>query len=209
MSLSSNPLVSVIVPIYNVGEYLDQCLKSLMNQTLKNIEIICIDDGSSDNSLSIMQNFAHVDKRFKIFSQANSGVSASRNKGIQIATGSYLTFVDGDDWLDLNMCEVMLQLALTNNADSVMCNYKKKFYNRTECSMNPFVEDRFVWHKIDIQNNLHRRIFGPIDYELSNPALLDVLSSSCRQLFKTELCKDIRFIDTKYIGPSEDCLFVI
>lgn len=97
--------VSVIVPVYNVEKYLRECLNSLVNQTLKEIEIICINDGSEDSSLEILNEYASKDSRFVIINQENSGQSVARNKGLDVAKGEYIGFVDSDDWVDLNFFE--------------------------------------------------------------------------------------------------------
>ena len=95
--------ISVIVPIYNVSNYLKRCLDSLIRQTLKDIEIICINDGSSDNSLEILVQYSQKDSRIKIINQENRGVSEARNSGINIAQGEFLSMVDPDDWIENNL----------------------------------------------------------------------------------------------------------
>ena len=92
--------ISVIVPIYNVSNYLEECLKSISSQTLKEIEVILINDGSTDNSKYICEEFLKKDKRFKLYNQENIGLGETRNKGIEIAKGEYLSFVDSDDYID-------------------------------------------------------------------------------------------------------------
>lgn len=99
------PKLSVIVPVYNVEKYLKQCLDSVINQTLQDIEIICINDGSKDDSLKILQEYAKKDGKITIIDKQNAGVSAARNDGIRAAKGEYITFVDGDDYLKLNAYE--------------------------------------------------------------------------------------------------------
>ena len=91
------PKVSVIVPIFNCEEYLSDCLDSLIHQTLKEIEIICVNDGSTDDSLKILESFASRDRRITYFSQSNQGLSAARNAGVRLAKGEYLYFIDADD----------------------------------------------------------------------------------------------------------------
>lgn len=98
---------SIIIPVYNVEKYLSKCLDSVIGQTYKNIEIICINDGSTDNSLEILKTYAQKDKRIKIINQTNQGVSIARNNGIDNATGDYILFVDSDDWIELNTCEIL------------------------------------------------------------------------------------------------------
>ena len=100
-----NCRVSVIVPVYNVEKYLKQCLDSLINQTLEDIEIICVNDGSTDSSLNILEEYQNKDNRIKIISQENKGVSAARNLGLKNAKGEYLLFIYADDWVELNALE--------------------------------------------------------------------------------------------------------
>ena len=114
------PDVSVIVPIYNVAGYLEQCLDSLVNQSHRNIEIICIDDGSTDKSGEIIDAYAAKDKRVKAIHQPNAGVSAARNKGLETARGEYISFVDGDDWIDTNAYQTILAEIGANRPDMVL-----------------------------------------------------------------------------------------
>lgn len=123
--------VSVIVPAYNMENYIKRCLDSLVFQTLKDIEIICINDGSTDNSLHTFEEYAAKDDRIKIYSQENLGLSAARNLGIEKATGEYIGFVDSDDYVDSDFYEKLYNAAVENNAD-ISCgniireNAKKK-----------------------------------------------------------------------------------
>ena len=97
--------VSIIVPVYNVEKYLERCLDSLINQTLTNIEIVCINDGSTDNSGKILDDYAAKDNRIKVIHQNNAGQAVARNNGLKIANGNYINFVDSDDWVDLDFIE--------------------------------------------------------------------------------------------------------
>ncbi|NLP45229.1 MAG: glycosyltransferase [Peptococcaceae bacterium] len=115
----SNPIVSVIIPVYNVEKYLPQCLDSLLNQTLKDIEIICIDDGSTDNSLSILRRYEEMDSRVRVYTQNNKGAGAARNKGIELARGEYFSFLDSDDFFEPEMLELAYKASVDNNADIV------------------------------------------------------------------------------------------
>ena len=103
--MKDTPKISVIVPIYNTAKYLEQCLKSLCLQTYKNLEIICVNDGSTDNSLEILKKYSDMDKRIVIINQENQGQSAARNAGQNAATGEWVTFVDSDDWLNIEAYE--------------------------------------------------------------------------------------------------------
>ena len=116
-----NSLVTIIVPVYNVEKYLRKCLNSIVNQTYKNIEIICVDDGSPDNSIDILNEFAEKDQRVKVIRQENQGLSGARNAGINNATGKYIMFVDSDDWIKLNMIELMTNKIEKENLDLVIC----------------------------------------------------------------------------------------
>lgn len=116
--------VSVIVPVYNGEEYLRRCLDSIVKQTYKELEIILVNDGSKDNSLKIMEEYAKKDKRIIIIDKKNEGVSVARNTGIKKATGKYVTFVDCDDYLDLDMINKLYKAIIKENVQIVRCNYK-------------------------------------------------------------------------------------
>ncbi|HHT99528.1 MAG TPA: glycosyltransferase family 2 protein [Acholeplasma sp.] len=107
--------ISVIVPVYNTSKYLEKCLNSIRNQTYENIEIIVVNDGSTDNSLDILNEISKKDKRIKVISQENGGLSKARNTGLEHATGSYVGFIDSDDYIDPNMYETMLRAMKQNN----------------------------------------------------------------------------------------------
>ena len=120
--LYQRPLISIVVPVYNAETYLVEALDSLLVQTQHNIEILCINDGSKDHSLEILQNYARKDKRIKVFEQQNSGPAKARNTGLANATGVYLMFCDADDWYEPNMCQEMLSSLILHKTDFVMCN---------------------------------------------------------------------------------------
>ncbi len=113
--------VSVIVPIHNTEQYLKRCLESLINQSLQEIEIILIDDGSTDNSLKLIKSYAEKDNRIKILTQANSGAASARNAGLFIAKGEYVGFVDSDDYIDLSFYEKLYKKAKETNSEIVKC----------------------------------------------------------------------------------------
>ena len=116
------PDISIIVPVYNASKYLQQCLESIINQTFKNLEIICIDDGSTDNSIEILKKYADIDNRITIISQENKYAGYARNVGIGISKGEYLLFLDSDDFFDKKLCEKLYKKAITNDNDIVICN---------------------------------------------------------------------------------------
>lgn len=116
-----NDLISLVVPIYNVESFLSDCFDSIQNQTYKNIEIILINDGSTDKSVSLCKAFMEIDPRVKLIHQDNSGLSGARNSGIDIANGKYITFIDSDDFISLDYIEVLYNLISQNNADISVC----------------------------------------------------------------------------------------
>ena len=115
------PMISILVPVYNVSKYLRQCLDSLVNQTIKDIEIICVDDGSTDSSHEILEEYAAADSRIVIVTKANGGLPSARNAGLDVAKGKYVGFVDGDDYVDTDMYRKMYNAAVANDADIVVC----------------------------------------------------------------------------------------
>ena len=123
------PKVSVIIPVYNVKQYLQQCLDSIIGQTLKDIEIICVDDGSTDGSLDILYDYEKKDSRITVLTQKNQYAGVARNNGLKIATGEYLSFLDSDDFFDVHMLEEIYNKAKTDDSDVVVCEYFR--YNNT------------------------------------------------------------------------------
>ncbi len=115
-----SPKISVIIPVYNVEPYLRQCLDSVVNQTMRDIEIICVNDGSTDGSLAILEEYAAQDERITVISQENGGLNAARNAGLSRVTGEYIAIVDSDDWVELNICERVYGAAQKANAEVVM-----------------------------------------------------------------------------------------
>lgn len=157
--------VSIIVPVYNVEKYLRKCIDSLINQTLNNIEIICINDGSTDKSLKILKEYKNKDSRIILLNQENLGQSVARNRGIEIAKGEYLGFVDPDDWIDLDYYEKLYNAASTNNTDIAVGEIirvtgikKKKFLNfeketltdntKLKFELCDVPEKSYIWNKI-------------------------------------------------------------
>ncbi len=119
------PKVSVIIPVYNVKDYLDQCIRSILAQTLKEIEVILVDDGSTDGSETICDKYVKRDTRIKVIHKKNGGLSSARNSGVAIAEADYVMFVDGDDWVEPQFCELPYYAAKSNNADVVMFLYNR------------------------------------------------------------------------------------
>ena len=201
----NNPLVSIIVPVYNTEKYIRECLQSLIHQSYAHIEIIAVDDGSTDSSLKILNQYAQKFPQIKIISQANAGLSAARNTGIASSKGECMCFVDSDDWIDTDTCLKAVEAVLKNNVDIVCWNYVKEYRHNSipvQCiKLNELYEESTV-------KKLYRRIIGPIKEELAFPQYLDSLSTAWGKLYKSELIRknSISFVSTKEIG-TEDFLF--
>lgn len=142
-------LVSVIVPVYNVEKYLEKCLDSIINQTYEDIEIILIDDGSQDNSGAICDVYAKRDNRILVIHKENTGVSDTRNKGIDVAQGKYICFIDSDDTVSLSYIEKLVQPTRHEDYDLVICNFQKLFpdkvldmsFSNIKCFSGVFIRD--------------------------------------------------------------------
>ena len=136
--------ISVIIPAYNIEKYIARCLESVCRQTYSNLEIIVVDDGSSDNTGRIADDFAKKDKRITVIHKENAGVSAARNTGLDFAQGDYIGFVDGDDLIEPDMYELLMHNALKYQADISHCGYQMVFTNRVDYYHNTgeiFVQD--------------------------------------------------------------------
>ena len=125
----TEPKVSVIVPVYNVAPYLDQCMESLVNQTYRNLEIVVVNDGSTDDSPRICEEWSRRDSRVVLVNKQNAGLGEARNTGMEHATGEYVGFVDSDDYVDRDFYRRMVKAALDNDSDVVQCNYYRVLNN--------------------------------------------------------------------------------
>lgn len=132
------PKVSVAIPVYNTERYIRQCLDSIVNQTLKGIEIILVDDGSTDNSGAICDEYAAKDSRVKVIHKANGGLSTARQVGLEASTGEYYTVCDSDDWVELDMYEEQYRRAVAEGADMVICSYFTNYPDGREIEGKPY-----------------------------------------------------------------------
>ena len=121
--MAQMPKVSIIIPVFNIERYLKQCLDSILTQTLSDIEIILVDDGSTDKSGAICDKYASKDERIQVIHKANEGLSCARNDGINVSKAPYIMFVDGDDWIEQDFCQLPYRTAIDNNADLVLFTY--------------------------------------------------------------------------------------
>lgn len=204
---SGSAKVSVIVPVYNVSDYLKKCMDSILNQTYTDLEVICINDGSSDNCQEILDSYRQIDDRVLVYQQQNSGVAVARNKAISIASGQFMIFVDPDDWIELDMVETCLSYILKHNSDVIMFSYFRE-YDKKTLKKNIFEEDIIFFDNVECEK-LHRRHAGIVGSELRRPENADALCSLCTKMFKTDIIKsnDINYIDNKIIGTYGDGIF--
>lgn len=197
-------MISIIVPAFNAEKYLPQCIDSLVNQTYKDIEIICVNDGSTDHSLEILKQYAEKDERIRIICQENQGLSEARNAGIANARGEWMMFVDSDDWLELDCCEKLLNEADGN--DLVFFSYIREFKNSSapkyifDEQPRGFSNKGMEW--------LYERLIAPNGEELRDPSKLDSLSTAWGKYYRSDFIKEhfLKFVSTKEIG-TEDLLF--
>ena len=169
--------ISIIVPVYNVEKYLEKCLKSIISQTYKNLEIIVVNDGSIDNSLEICKKFEKIDKRIKVIDKENGGLSDARNAGLKIAAGDYIGFVDSDDYISEDMFETLGKLLKEHNAEISIVSYYEMMDNRL----------------LDVQKD------GTLDIMNKEEAIKELLidkkiqSYAWNKLFKKEIFEGIIF----------------
>lgn len=201
------PKVSIVVPVYNTQEYLKKCIDSLLEQTYKNIEIICVNDGSTDQSGEILHRYAATDNRIFVIDKVNTGVSDTRNKALEYITGEYLMFLDSDDWLDKETCSTAVHSILKYGADVVIWNYTREFENESRDKII-FGKEQIIFNDINV-TNLHRRFVGLYGDELFRPENADSIVPVWGKLYRTSMIKKskAKFIDTSIIGSSEDALF--
>lgn len=182
----NNILVSVIIPVYNIEKYLKRCVDSVINQTYKNLEIILIDDGSTDNSGTICDDLALNDNRIIVIHHNNQGPSIARNKGIEIAKGEYISFVDGDDYCHPKMIEILLDEVIKNGSDISVCGFKKVFkFNTVE-----FEKVNEINSKTYTENKILELFFkADTHYDLN---------VIWNKLYKAGLFSDIRFPEGRF-----------
>lgn len=180
-------LVSIIIPVYNIEAYLDRCLESVVNQTYKNLEIILIDDGSTDNSGAICDKYKENDVRIKVIHKENEGVSKARNVGIDIANGEFIGFVDSDDWLKEDTIEKLLFYIKKYSADIAQCNITYINDKGEERSYKEKAKELLVYNK-------EESLIGLLDE--------DIITAVCNKLYRKSAIKNIRFEIGKRMGED-------
>ena len=197
--------VSIIVPVYNVERYLDRCMQSLLNQTLKDIEIILVDDGSPDNCPQICDKYAQQDSRVYVVHKQNAGLGYARNSGLEVASSEYIAFLDSDDYVDVNMYKILFDEITTQKADAVFCGMRK------EISIGHYI------NQIETTSTVVMEEDGVVDFFLNMIAsspnekrerLYDM--SVCRSLYRKSIIDKFNFIfPSEREWASEDLPFNI
>lgn len=189
-------LLSVIIPFYNSEQYLSQCIESIQNQTFSDLEILCVDDGSTDASAEICKRLAKSDSRIQLFSKENGGAPSARNFGMRQAMGKYLTFVDADDWLESEMYQVMVQMAEQSDADMAIVGYFKDF----EGSSRPMENQKPIPDMIEDAEQLFRYAFIRDEYRNFGAFVWN-------KLFRKQILDDGKLSFDEKLTRGDDVLF--
>lgn len=152
-----NPLASIIIPVYNTAPYLERCINSVVNQTYKNLEIICVDDGSTDGSELIVDEYAKRDSRIKVVHKQNGGESSARNVGIRMMTGQYVGFIDCDDWIEPEMYEKLVSAIIEKDVDMVASSWYKDYDETTIKIENQLSVSKEVFGREELLNYIYKR----------------------------------------------------
>ncbi|QBO59680.1 glycosyltransferase family 2 protein [Chryseobacterium salivictor] len=183
------PKITIIVAVYNTEKYLHKCIESIINQTHQNLEIFLVDDGSTDASSAICDDYAKADKRIKVLHKTNGGQGSARNLALEAATGEWIGFVDSDDWIDVDMYEFLLSKALAENADIAECGWKK-------VNVDGSVEFTTPPKKtiIDREKAMHGLVYGGVE---------GVNTSVCNKIFRRSCIANIRFPQVRAYEDDE------
>lgn len=202
MNKNNQPKISIIIPIYNVEKYIHRCIESIRNQTLKDIEIILVDDESPDNCPKICDEYLSIDNRIKVIHKKNEGLGMARNSGLDIATGQYVAFVDSDDFVDIIMYEILYKYATQKNLDACYSGIQKYFDNGRTIPFKEFSEK----HHFSSPQKINWFLF--IMFGKNKEQSFEM--SACRAIYSRKLLEkyNIRFISER-IAASEDLIFHI
>lgn len=182
-------LVSIIIPVYNVGKYLSRCIESIQRQTYTNLQIILVDDGSTDSSSELCDEYEKKDDRIIVIHKENGGLSSARNAGLEICQGEFFSFVDSDDWIDENCIDIMLKAILESKSDIVQCGYRK------------VDDDKNVIFQSTMENSIlngHKEILD------SFFVLQNYNTMACMKLYRSDLLGDVRFYNGR---NNEDTIY--
>lgn len=202
------PCVSVIIPVYGVEKLLPRCMNSVLSQSLRNIEIILVDDESPDNCPQMCDEYAKSDKRVKVIHKKNGGLGFARNSGLEIATGEYVTFLDSDDYVSIDSYEILYRTASQNNVDVVLADkFNESEEGKVTNSIATFPIKEGYYSGTGITNNLLFPMFGMLPNEGGDKYLT---CSSVTNIYKLDILNDngVRF-DSERNFISEDLLFML
>ena len=199
--------VTVIIPVYNTKAYLTQCVSSVMEQTYPDLEILLIDDGSTDGSGPLCDSLAKQDERVRVIHKQNGGLASARNCGLAECSGDYIMFLDSDDWLDSSAIGELVHHAECHDADVVRFNYVREFAGKQIPKRNTFLEERV--YRGEECTMLRRQILGLTGTELRHPESTRFLASCWLNVYRRDLLKEneIKFHSLGEIGAFEDGLF--
>lgn len=191
-----NSIISIIVPLYNAEKYIEKCLNSIIKQTYIHIEIIIVDDGSTDMSGKIADKYALEDSRIKVIHQSNQGVSVARNNGLKSVSGEFVTFVDSDDWIELNMLECLYMESQREKSDIVICGWLEEKGDTKQEKVLGIKEDTLSLNQVNNMKNL-------IEYSIGNDF------GSWAKLFRTEVILKNSIFFPENIPLGEDYIFIL
>lgn len=195
----NNPLVSIIIPIYNSEAFLDKCIQSAVNQSYKNIEIILVDDGSIDSSGEICDNYSSIDNRIKTIHKNNGGLVSSRKTGLIASTGEYVLYIDGDDWIELNLIEHYVEQIIKYNADVVVSSHIVNLEGREDILMNSLPSG--VYDKEALKSIIYPKMLYTGKF-----AQFGVFSYSWGKLYRKEILLENQLKVDENITIGEDAL---
>ena len=199
--MKKEKLISVVIPIHNIEDYLPQCIESILAQTYKNLEIILVNDGSTDNSKKICEKYAKKDNRIKLINKNNGGLISARKSGVAVASGEYISYVDGDDWLKPQFFQTIINYANETNADIVIGGHIEKWSNYEETQINKIQKGIYTGKNLE-------KIYSKMLFygKFSQPGIFSYVWG---KLYKKELVKEFQLaVDDKiFIGEDAACLY--
>ena len=197
--------LSVIIPIYNAEKYLNECLDSVIHQSMNEIEIILVNDGSTDKSLDICYEYANSDNRIKIISQENGGVHEARNIGLKNVTTEYFTYLESDDWLPSNACQVLYDMITTKNVDLFLSSYFCVLPSGIK-EKKPYSEEEIFFSEEEVLHRLMVDTLGLTDKRLKHPELIDSLLTCTAKIYKTDIARSNNILWKSRKETYSDCL---
>lgn len=196
------PLVSVIIPVYNAAPYLRQCIDSVANQTYRNLEILLIDDGSTDESPAICDAYADADAGIKVVHKKNEGLVRARKTGVSLAEGEYITYVDADDWIDIDAYERILNRCAGNDADLILYGLVEEYEDASVKKANRFAKGYYAGSEI-AEKLYPGMLCGDVFFRFG------ILPNLCCKLARREIAEKVQFLvsDDVTFGEDADCTF--